>query len=56
MKNEIKYPTAGGNTVTWTRNPHHNDGWGSYTCGGCGETRTCYLQKADTHAKDCRAL
>ncbi|MGW4791158.1 hypothetical protein ACWEPC_01920 [Nonomuraea sp. NPDC004297] len=56
MKDEIKYKTAGGNTVTWKRNPHHDDGWGSYECGGCGETRDSFLEKADQHAQNCRAL
>jgi hypothetical protein len=56
MKSEIKYKTAGGNTVVWTRNPHDEDGWGSYTCGGCGHTRRCFQDKADQHAQDCRAL
>ena len=58
MKNEIKYKTAGGNTVTWERAPDErgSDPWGSFECGGCGETRSTYLSLADKHARNCRAL
>lgn len=58
MKAEIKYKTAGGNTLTWTRDDSSNrdDPWGSYECGGCGGTRRTYLSLADEHAQNCRAL
>ena len=59
MKTEIKYKTAGGNTVTWKRDPddeRKSDPWGSFECGGCGETHRTYLSLADKHARNCRAL
>jgi len=58
MKNEIKYKTAGGNTVTWRRAPDdsRDDPWGSYECGGCGKTDRAYLSCAAGHALRCRAL
>ena len=56
VKSEIKYKTAGGNTVTWTRDPHLSRDWGSFTCGGCGTTGDNVVAIADSHAQKCRAL
>ncbi|MEV0382449.1 hypothetical protein [Nonomuraea sp. NPDC050643] len=59
MKDEIKFKTAGGNTVIWKRTAGANsadDPWGSYTCGGCGKEKPTYLSAADKHARECRAL
>lgn len=59
MKPEIKFKTAGGNTVTWKRHPEEVQplfGDGKYECGGCGDERNDRLTAADEHAQTCRAL
>jgi hypothetical protein len=56
VKSEIKYKTAGGNTVTWKRDPHLGKDWGSFECGGCGATGDNVVAIADSHAQKCRAL
>ena len=57
MKDELKYETAGGNIVTWNRDPHRpNHPWGSYECGGCGDESGGIREHADKHAQNCRAL
>lgn len=56
MKAEIKYKTAGGNTVTWKRDPNLSRDWGSFECGGCGKTGDNVVAIADAHAQKCRAL
>lgn len=59
MNSEIKYKTAGGNTLVWKLEPDdagRNDPWGSYECGGCGQKDRTYLSLADEHARACRAL
>ncbi|MDP4501111.1 hypothetical protein [Nonomuraea turcica] len=59
MKDEIKYKTAGGNTVTWTRHPENVQplfGPGEYQCGGCGDKANGRHTDADKHAQGCRAL
>jgi hypothetical protein len=59
MKDEIKYKTAGGNTVVWRRHPENVRplfGAGEFECGGCGDMENGRHTDADTHAQKCRAL
>lgn len=59
MKDEIKYKTAGDNTVTWKKlpyDPQHQYRSGKYECGGCGEDKHGNHVDADKHAQNCRAL
>lgn len=54
-----RYRTAGGNIVTYTPNPNHDPNiWGSWTCGGCHDSRSGRVVAPDgeSHAKSCNAL
>ncbi len=51
--NSRKYRTAGGNVVNWRRGA---DGYGRWTCEGCGERDWGEGWAANDHAASCRAI
>lgn len=56
MKSPVTYRTAGGRTVTWTKNTAYTHDFGPWECDGCGHSRSHSApENAQAHARKCTA-